>query len=238
MVEQKSIIFPSRSTQCFKNCSEVYCRKYSSGTKQLLSLEMSLSDLCYYIIPHLSLCYKKRHLVPSLSSLSRYLWPVENSKSPGLGLCPRDRAQVGCLLLAMAIVFSLHWWLQKYLHSRNVLMFGLSDSCPVAWPHWEVSGSTVFALSDQMFMHTDRFLCEERAPHFREKLLWGPVHRVGDGGRADVKTACDKGTQIEGIDLNGLSANIYIVISYTLFGAQPPHHLCLYCWIWVTSDSR
>lgn len=44
MMEQKSIIFLLRSTPCFKKCSGVYCRKYSSDTKQWLSLEMSLLD--------------------------------------------------------------------------------------------------------------------------------------------------------------------------------------------------
>lgn len=35
-----------------------------------------------------------------------------------------------------------------------------------------------------------------------------------------MKTACDKGTQKEEIDLNGLSANIYIVLSYTWSSAS------------------
>lgn len=159
--------------------------------------------------------------MPSLSSLSRCLWPVENSpKSPGLGLCPRGRAQVGCLSLAMAIVFSLCWWLQKCLHSRSVLMFALSNSCPVTWPHWEVPGATVFAPSDQVFMHTGSSgrreeLVPTLGPSFQREALVGARSQGRWGGRTDVETACDKGTQKEEIDLNGLSANIYIVVSYT-----------------------
>lgn len=133
-------------------------------------------------------------------------------RSPGLGLCPRDRAQGGCLLLAMAILFSFLWWLQKCLHSRNVLMFGLSGSCPA--PLGSVFDPQIRCLCTQVPLGGEKNLCSHWAPHFRGNLWWGPVHRVGEGG-ADVKTACDKGTQKEEIDLNGLSANIYIVVSYT-----------------------
>lgn len=200
MVEQKSIIFPSRSTQSFKICSGVYCRKNSSGTKQLLSLEMSLSDFCYYIIPHLSLCYNRRHLVPSLSSLSSYLWPVEDSpRSPGLGLCPRDRAQVCCQQWQECFL-SIGGYRKAYTAGMCsclgcqalVLSPDPTEKClaglslpPQIRCLWTQTGSSV--RREELVLTLGSSL--------QRGAFVGSVHRVGDRGRADVKTACDKGTQ-------------------------------------------